>query len=629
MKSFEHAIKSFLAICFVLLQGGNIYAQDQSVADSLVKIYQKGQHTGTVKLDLLRNLAFNEVNDLKLSLSYAEELISLSNLEGNDLYLHRGYLQKGNINRIFGNFDIALDAYFRSGEAATKAGYIEGQGAAYTAIADIYSLTGNATNAENYYDKAIQLLRKTNDSITLATVLLNTGDFYFHNKKYEAALAFFEEAGPIFKNTNYLIGTAYYLGNTGMVHARQDKVVLAEANLNEAVTILEELGVYDPVCEYLIYLSDIYLKQQDINKAISTAKRSLELAITYGMKDRISTANLQLSTLYEQLGNRAEAFKYYRNHIAYRDSVNNIKSVQQIADLRTNYEISQKQNEVDLLEKESELQDLKEKSQGNVILASIIAFTCVLIIALALLNRFIFVRKTKRIIEEEKNRSDNLLLNILPAETAMELKQKGRVQARKFESVTVLFTDFKGFTHYSKDLSPEVLVKSLDYYFSKFDRIFEKYGLEKIKTIGDSYMCSGGLHSQTKDHALKMVQAAFEVLEFVENTKKNTTTNVNFDIRIGINTGSVVAGVVGNKKFAYDIWGDTVNVASRMESMSEPGKINISHSTYELIKSYFECEYRGEIEAKNRGKIRMYFVNGIKKNAMGADKKLIKDENAL
>jgi class 3 adenylate cyclase len=141
----------------------------------------------------------------------------------------------------------------------------------------------------------------------------------------------------------------------------------------------------------------------------------------------------------------------------------------------------------------------------------------------------------------------------------------------------------------------------------------EKYGLEKIKTIGDSYMCAGGLPFATEDHAQKMVYAAFEIIAFVEESKKiNGATHTHFDIRIGINTGPVVAGVVGSKKFSYDIWGDTVNVASRMESMSQPGRINISEKTYALIKNDFKCTYRGEIEAKNKGKLKMYFVNSAK-----------------
>jgi class 3 adenylate cyclase len=201
-------------------------------------------------------------------------------------------------------------------------------------------------------------------------------------------------------------------------------------------------------------------------------------------------------------------------------------------------------------------------------------------------------------------------LNILPEETALELKQNGKVQAKKFESVSVMFTDFKGFTEYADYLPPEKLVESVGFYFSKFDEIIEKYGLEKIKTIGDAYMCAGGLPFPNQDHALQTVHAALEILEFVEASKQNTKLDQpHFDVRIGINTGPVVAGVVGSKKFAYDIWGDTVNIAARMESNSEVGKINISENTYSLIKDDFTCEFRGEIEVKNKGKMNMYFVN--------------------
>jgi class 3 adenylate cyclase len=194
-------------------------------------------------------------------------------------------------------------------------------------------------------------------------------------------------------------------------------------------------------------------------------------------------------------------------------------------------------------------------------------------------------------------------------ETAAELKLNGKVAAKSFDSVTVLFSDFKGFTFYSQSLAPDVLVKSVDYYFSKFDQIIEKYGIEKIKTIGDAYMCAGGLPFPSVDHPKKMVMAACEIAAFVEETKKCKPEGITcFDIRIGINTGPVVAGVVGLKKFAYDIWGDTVNVASRMESMSDAGKINVSEYTYELIKDSYDCEFRGEIEVKNKGIMKMFYV---------------------
>jgi len=209
----------------------------------------------------------------------------------------------------------------------------------------------------------------------------------------------------------------------------------------------------------------------------------------------------------------------------------------------------------------------------------------------------------------EKKKSDDLLYNILPYETAQELKQFGRTEARQFESTSVLFTDFVGFTSTAEKLSPAELVAEIDECFQAFDNITEKYGIEKIKTIGDSYMAAGGLPVPNTNHAENMVAAAFEILTFM-NQRNSDGKHAILELRLGINSGSVVAGVVGHKKFQYDIWGDTVNTASRMEQNSEPGRINISESTYELIKKHYNCEYRGEVEAKGKGKVKMYFVNG-------------------
>jgi class 3 adenylate cyclase len=207
----------------------------------------------------------------------------------------------------------------------------------------------------------------------------------------------------------------------------------------------------------------------------------------------------------------------------------------------------------------------------------------------------------------EKKKSDDLLYNILPYETAQELKHFGKTEARYFESTSVLFTDFVGFTSTAEKLSPVELVTAIGECFQAFDNIAEKYGIEKIKTIGDSYMAAGGLPVSNETHAENTVAAAIEILDFMNQRNKNTKLAV-FELRLGINSGSVVAGVVGHKKIQYDIWGDTVNTASRMEQHSKPGRINISESTYQLIRHRYNCEYRGEIEVKGKGKIKMYFV---------------------
>ena len=610
MKTIQHYILKVCCITgfFILFLPG-LQAQEQSVADSLKTIYNKTDAADTTRLELLRNLAFNEVRNLQLALQYAEELIQLAGKLNNPKYLYRGYLQKGNKKRLLGSLEEALDAYFKAVDAARLAKFLAGEALSYSAIADVYSISNNHPTAITYYKKAITSFRQTTDSAGLGTALINTGDEYLHHKYFDTALMYFTESKTIFDQINYVSGKAYSLGNIGMVYASTGKNNLAEKNINDAILLLEQAEDYSPICEYLISMSGIYREKGELATAINYAKRSLQLAMKYRLKEQISDANLKLYELYQQKGNILESLTYYKNHIAYRDSVNNINTVQKMADLRTDYEVSQKQVEVDLL-------NVQKKNQRIVIWSTALVMVMIGLMAIGLKRRNTFIKRTNIIIEEERKRSDNLLRNILPEDTAKELKLNGKVKAKRFDSVTVLFTDFKGFTKYAENLSPEELVESVDHYFSRFDEIMEKYGLEKIKTVGDSYMCAGGLHFHEQGHAIKIVEAALEILAFVQQSKNMQTENeTRFDIRIGINTGPVVAGVVGTKKFAYDIWGDTVNIASRMESNSLPGRINISHNTYELIQQHFNCEYRGELEVKNRGFLKMYFVNGVKETS--------------
>ena len=216
------------------------------------------------------------------------------------------------------------------------------------------------------------------------------------------------------------------------------------------------------------------------------------------------------------------------------------------------------------------------------------------------------VREQHEALKGEKKKSDDLLLNILPEEIAEELKENGFSKARLYDEVSVLFTDFVNFTGISEQLSPSALVAELDFCFREFDTIITRHNLEKIKTIGDAYLAVSGLPAINPKHAQDTLNAALEIRDFM--LQRKTTQHNTFDIRLGVHSGPVVAGIVGVKKFAYDIWGDTVNTAARMEQHSEAGKINISGATYELVKDDFSCTYRGELEARNKGKMSMYFV---------------------
>ncbi len=316
----------------------------------------------------------------------------------------------------------------------------------------------------------------------------------------------------------------------------------------------------------------------------------------------------------EQLRQQEQTLRAREMQIAERDRALE-ESAEQLLILEQEREMLAMQNRI--LEQNTQIHALEaERHQlQNRILWGIIS--AVTLIIAALLYLYYTIRKTakelrekNRIIEEEKKRSEELLLNILPLETANELKKTGKATARNYELITVLLTDFKDFTRISEKLGPKELVDEIDLCFSAFDAITGRYGIEKIKTIGDAYLCAHGLPSGTNHNPVNVVKAAQEMVEFMNalTKRRNEQGRPSFSVRIGIHSGPLVAGVVGQKKFAYDIWGDTVNTAARLEQMSEPGRINVSQSTYHLVSNDFEFEHRGKIAAKNKGEIDMYFV---------------------
>lgn len=601
-------IAGIACLCLQLL-----HAQNQPLADSLESAYLKGGSQGAARLELLDKMIKQQTNPEK-ALSYSDTLLKTADSLHLQEYQYEGFLNKGNALILMGNLSEALQAYFSAVKIAQATPGSDLLAKVYIAIAAVYSAMGDRQNTIQYYKNAIDLLKDKSDSLLYATALENLGDEYNINmSKPDSALLFFEESGPIWKALKHEQGMAYNLGNTGLAYAQLGRNEEAEGKIGDAISRLDALKDYYPISVYLTYMADIYADMGDWDAAFTYALRSLKLARQYGLKEQISNAYLKLSQLYEKTGYTGASLKYYRSYIAFRDSVRNIATVQQMADMRRKNEVAQKQAEVDLLNQE-------RKTQRILVISVITALFLIGLLAFGLYRRNRFIKATNEIIEREMDTSDALLRNILPEATARELKTNGKVTAKYFESVTVLFTDFKGFTKYSETLSPQDLVNTVDYYFSNFDAIIQKYGLEKIKTIGDAYMCAGGLPYPEADHAVKTVTAALEILDFVNSVKENPPTHISssFEVRIGINSGPVVAGVVGTKKFAYDIWGDTVNIASRMESGSVAGRINISEPVYELVKGHFICNYRGKIEVKNKGTMKMYFVNGIKNRGVAS-----------
>ena len=317
-----------------------------------------------------------------------------------------------------------------------------------------------------------------------------------------------------------------------------------------------------------------------------------------------------MAVAYAKTADYKKAFKYQTLYADVKDTLYNIETDKKLGKLQFEFDLQKKQGEINLLTKDKALQEADLRRQKLVKNAFAAGLGLVFLIALLIFRNYREKVKTNKILDQQKDEIEHLLLNILPAEVAKELQLNGQATPRNFESVSVMFTDFKSFTVIADKMTPQDLVEELNKCFIAFDHIIGKYNLEKIKTIGDAYMCAGGIPSPDNRHAYNMVRASLEIQEYIiENNKRKLEAGLEaWDLRLGLHVGPIVAGVVGKRKYAYDIWGSTVNIASRMESNGEPGRVNISATTYELIKDEFECSYRGKIYAKNVGDIDMYFV---------------------
>jgi len=652
MKLKIQTILVSFTLCVIIFLSENINAQKKTI-DSLVQIVQL-ENKDTVMVSILNKLSKITLDEgnFEQSVGYAEQALELA--EELDYKNGQAYALKwiGLTHFTQGNYMLALDLWKESLESFEAIHDTIGIANLIGNIGAVYQSGGSLDNALENYLRSLNLAEKINNYHRIATNLLNIGGIYGELKEFDKALEYFNKLEKYLPSLNNPQMTSYYLTSMGETYRLKKDYDNALKYFKEALQITENqmdlaynlkmLGKIEfekgNVEQAIDHLNASYTKaktnnqKQDILGAlfelgniyqISDTKRALNFYSEALVLAKELKVNSDLRDIYEGMyhtyankGDFNNAYLYQSQYLILKDSLFNIDKDDKIRRLVFNFDLQKKQDEIEVLQKEMEISDLRDKRRKIMNYASASATVLILLLAFSYYRRYRFSKKANLVIEEEKNRSQKLLLNILPKKTAIELIHKGKVEAKKFSSVSVMFTDFKDFTQHSHNLSPVELVNSVDFYYSKFDTIIEKYGLEKIKTIGDSYMCAGGLPFPTIDHADKIIQAAFEIVEFMEKSKRSKDKDIShFDIRIGINTGPVVAGVVGTIKFAYDIWGDTVNVASRMESMSVPGKINISENTCKLVKYKYDCEYRGEFEVKNKGLMKMYFVNNVKDKA--------------
>ena len=485
----------------------------------------------------------------------------------------------------------------------------------YSVIGQIYERQENNSKAEEYYKKNLKLSRVIGDSVRLSTSLSLLGNIYGATKRYEESLKCYNESLTFINPDKNPVQAAIAYGNIGYVYYEVGTLEQSKNELesktssdyfnksleatNNAMEIFKKIG--NKRFQIIAGLNTglVYNQMGDYVTAKKWCQSAYDAAVDLKIPPLRSDACECLYKSNKAIGNADEALKYFEIYKQISDSIKNTDNERSMVEkeLNFNYEKEKLSDSLQYAQKEAIADSQIQKQRIGLISASGIVVLIVLLMVVLI---------------KGKKRSEELLLNILPFDTAQELKKKGMAETKNFDSVTVLFTDFKGFTTISELLSPKELVTEIDTCFKGIDKIMGKYNIEKIKTIGDAYMAAGGLPTTNTTHPIDVVMAAQEIILFMESLKQERIKNNKpfFEIRIGIHTGPVIAGIVGIKKFSYDIWGDTVNTASRLESSGEVNKINLSGATYDLIKDQYQCEHRGKIEAKNKGKIDMYFLVG-------------------
>lgn len=479
---------------------------------------------------------------------------------------------------------------------------LNGIGAAYN------NNPATADKALDYYLKALPIFKGIDYEDGTGMIAMNVGEIYKEKKLYDSAILYFDESLEVYRGT---IDATFPLNMLGAIYADQGDFEQALMYQRKALEIARELNAKLEMSQSLLGIAESLRKQRKYKEAILQFRDAMSLSKEISAKEELKEAYGGLAKTYSLTGDFKNAYTYDTLYRSIKDTLYNTDNDRKLQQLQFNFDIGKKEAEIDLLTADQALKAATIQRQKIMNYAAVITGGLLLLVIVGFYNRYRYVRKTNKIIKDERDRSQELLLNILPEETARELQASGSAKTQFYDNVTVLFTDFKGFSSIAGKLTPQDLVAELNDYFIAFDEIVETFNLEKIKTIGDAYMCAGGIPTVNETHPLDAVHAGLAMQEFMVTRNEERQSKGlpgGWELRIGIHTGPVVAGVVGKKKYAYDIWGDTVNIASRMESNGEPGKVNISSSTFYQVSDHYQCSPRGKISAKNIGEVDMYFV---------------------
>ncbi|MBI5914929.1 MAG: tetratricopeptide repeat protein [Bacteroidetes bacterium] len=547
------------------------------------------------------------------------------------------YADAGNYPEALKYLSLALKGY-------EELGYKGNQGYAHSILSWVYGKMGMHPEALTHQYAALKIAEELGDRYGMSIALSNLSASLEEQGKYEEALKTYKQCLEIDMEFEDFINAVMTSNSIGRCHKFLGDYTEALSQHSQALELGKKLKDGNSKGESYSYIGDVHQAQGNNAEALTYFRLAAKEFDAVDNKHLLAQLYTKIGDCLTKLGSYAEARKYfddafsltkelesvgefnnfygsvvrldsatgnwrnafdhYKLFVSTRDSMYNEENTKKVVQTQMQYEFDKKEAAARAEQEKKDAEARATLQRQKLIRNGFMGgFVVVVLFAGVFFNQ-------RNKIKVGKKQSDELLLNILPAEVAEELKAKGYAEAKLMDEVTVLFSDFKGFTSLSETLTPKELVAEINECFSAFDHIMQRHGVEKIKTVGDAYMAAGGLPTPSATHAADVLNAALEMQAFMRERqqKREAEGRFFFEARIGVNTGPVVAGIVGVKKFAYDIWGDTVNTAQRMESNSEAGRVNISGSTYELVKSQFDCTYRGKIDTKGKGEVDMYFV---------------------
>ncbi len=567
-------------------------------------------------------IAKTRTSDLMVACGYAREVYALASsikyargiAEAEVMFGVEAYFGKGDTKQAIKYFEDALlvlvdtdsyaltclytiygNIYWRMGEFELGFYYIQkGLDKARETQDDIslswtaYMLAGfcldmkQFENAQNAYEEAMQIFQKINDLEGYSSALCGLGNLAFARKNYQEAIACYYKALPTVLREAFSaveariyndLGTAYE-----QLHEPEKSIDYFLKSYQIRIDTKNVLGITTTG----LNLGRTYTTLKEYEKAIFYYQKVIENATQSMAKIRLQRAYQGLSEVYKALEKSEEALACYEKYMEIHAIIIGEENEAKYTNLETKHDLQKSKQEAEI----HKLKNIELKQASDLIAEQNIHMA------------------------EERNKSEKLLLNILPEEVAEELKARGQATPKYYAQTTILFTDFKGFTKMVEKLQPQEIIENLNTCFLAFDEICETYNLEKIKTIGDAYMAVAGVPVKNQTNPVDAVKAGLAMQAFMKKWKheKELANLPAWELRVGIHTGELIAGVIGKSKMAYDVWGDAVNIAARMESSGEAGKVNISETTYNLVKDHFRCTPRGLIQAKNKGEVQMFFV---------------------